>query len=234
MGKVPDWLANARGKWQFQGKSRPDFAEVPKDGQTSVWDFPRPPAIVPVRQLVSVFHDDSCIAETTNALAICETASPPTYYIPYHDIQRQLLIPIPKKKSLCEWKGSADYWALKSAPQQAIGWSYENPFHPFESLVHHIAFYPQQLNCFVGKSSRPLEKKTLQEPYLTVEQVRLAASAWITAQQVKPSLQYRFFQKVVDVITYRQNRNRDSRVSHWKTTIKKMEALVGRLSFLTC
>jgi len=62
-------------------------------------------------------------------------------------------------------------------------------------------------------------------PYLTVEQVRLAASAWITAQQVKSSVQYRFFQKVVDVITYRQNRNRDWRVSHWKTSIKKLKAL---------
>lgn len=77
----------------------------------------------------------------------------------------------------------------------------------------------------MGKSSNPLEKKTLQELYLTVEQVRLAASAWITVQQVKPSVQYRFFQKIVDVIAYRQNRNRDSRVSNWKTSIKKLEVL---------
>ena len=77
----------------------------------------------------------------------------------------------------------------------------------------------------MGKFSNPLEKKTLQDPYLTVEQVRLASSAWITAQQVKPSVQYHFFQKITDVITYRQNRNRDSRVSHWKTTIKKLKAV---------
>ena len=77
----------------------------------------------------------------------------------------------------------------------------------------------------MGKSNNLLEKKTLQDPYLTVEQVRLAASAWITSQQVKPSVQYRFFQKIIDVIIYRQNRNRDSRVSHWKTAIKELEAL---------
>ena len=76
----------------------------------------------------------------------------------------------------------------------------------------------------MGKSSRPLEKKTLQKPYLTVEQVRLAASAWITAQQVKPSVQYQFYQKIIDTIVYHQNRNRDSRVSHWKTAIKKLKA----------
>ena len=80
-------------------------------------------------------------------------------------------------------------------------------------------------NCFAGKFNNPLEKKTLKEPYLTIEQVRLAASAWITAQKVKPSVQYHFFQKVVDVITYHQIRNRDARVSHWKKTIKKLEAL---------
>ena len=60
---------------------------------------------------------------------------------------------------------------------------------------------------------------------MTVEQVRLAASAWITAQQVKPSVQYHFFQKVVDVIMYRQIRNRDARVSHWKKTRKELKAL---------
>ncbi len=77
----------------------------------------------------------------------------------------------------------------------------------------------------MDKSSNPLEKKTLQKPYLTIEQVRLAASAWITAQQIRPLVQYQFFQRTVDVITYHQNRNRDSRVSHWKTSIKKLKAL---------
>ena len=75
------------------------------------------------------------------------------------------------------------------------------------------------------KYSKSGEKKTLKQRYLTVEQIRLAASAWITAQQVKVSSQCHFLQKIADVIMYYQIRNRDSRVSHWKKTIKKLEAL---------
>jgi hypothetical protein len=37
---------------------------------------------------------------------------------------------------------------------------------------------------------------------------------WITVQQVKPFVQYHFIQKIIEVITYRQTCNRDSRVSH--------------------
>jgi hypothetical protein len=42
---------------------------------------------------------------------------------------------------------------------------------------------------------------------------------------VKPFVQYHFIQKIIEVITYRQTRNRDSRVSHWKKAIRKLEAL---------
>ena len=77
----------------------------------------------------------------------------------------------------------------------------------------------------MDKSSKSLEKKTLKQLYLIVEQVRLAASAWITAQQIKISVQYHFFQKIADVIMYHQKRNRDSRVSHWKKRMKELENL---------
>jgi len=39
----PDPLALARAQWRWRGKYRPPFADVPKQGQLSVWDFPRPP-----------------------------------------------------------------------------------------------------------------------------------------------------------------------------------------------
>jgi hypothetical protein len=32
--------------WQHTGQKRPDFALEPGPGQESVWDYPRPPAIV--------------------------------------------------------------------------------------------------------------------------------------------------------------------------------------------
>lgn len=149
--EIPNWLSKARDKWTFNGTTRPPFAEEPKEGQVSVWDFPRPPAIEKVTEEISIFSGDKCLALTKGALAICETASPPTYYIPIQDVELQHLLKMPGKKSLCEWKGTAGYWALWGSPNLAIGWSYAHPFPPFEALQQHIAFYPQHLNCFIGK-----------------------------------------------------------------------------------
>ncbi|KQC34589.1 hypothetical protein AAU57_09090 [Nonlabens sp. YIK11] len=121
----------------------------PKEGQRSVWDFPRPPAIEKVAKEVVVKYQGKTIAATQKALAVLETASPPTYYIPQEDIDMELLEQIPNRSSFCEWKGEATYWTLKENNIRRIAWSYTNPFPEFEDLKHHLAFYPQHLDCFV-------------------------------------------------------------------------------------
>lgn len=146
---IPDWLLKSRESWQHRGQQRPEFAEPTDAGQLSVWDFPRPPALKAVTQKLKVFFQNDRIFETTNGLAILETASPPTYYIPLMDIETTLLLPMPNKNSICEWKGKAQYWTLRKNPGSVVAWSYENPFPPYESLKGHMAFYPQQLSCFV-------------------------------------------------------------------------------------
>ena len=42
----PDYLKLARAQWRWRGLDRPPFAENPKQGQVSVWDFPRPPELI--------------------------------------------------------------------------------------------------------------------------------------------------------------------------------------------
>ena len=154
--KLPDWLLKARNKWQFNGQKRPPFAHEPRKGQVSVWDFPRPPAIEKVHQEITIYSGDVCIAKTTNAYAVMETAHPPSYYLPSSDVDQKLLVQLPNKESLCEWKGAATYWALKTAPLKAIAWSYAKPFFEFEAITNHFAFYPQYFDCFVGdEKARP-------------------------------------------------------------------------------
>lgn len=148
--KVPEWLLKSRGKWQYTGKQRPPFAEEPQPGQRSVWDFPRPPALVPVQKKIAVKIDGLTLANSSGALELQETASPPTYYLPPEDVDFNLLIPLSTGTSLCEWKGEANYWALKSNAQKAIAWSYSKPFAPYTRLQGYFAFYPQYLDCFVN------------------------------------------------------------------------------------
>lgn len=147
--KVPEWLKKSREGWSNTGSKRPLFAEIPKAGQRSVWDFPRPPVIEKVTNPVLVRYQSHVLAESEKALSVLETASPPTYYIPNSDIDTSLLVKMEGKTSMCEWKGSATYWALKDNPGKPVAWSYPNPFPEFEALKEHLAFYPQNLECFV-------------------------------------------------------------------------------------
>nr|WP_298998832.1 DUF427 domain-containing protein [uncultured Allomuricauda sp.] len=145
--KDQEWLKKAREHWKYRGDKRPPFAVVPEKGQRSVWDFPRPPVIEDVAKHVTIGHQSVVLADSKSALAVLETASPPTYYIPEQDVEMSMLIQIPKKTSFCEWKGSAAYWALTGNTNKLIAWSYTKPFSEFDRLRNHLAFYPHFLDC---------------------------------------------------------------------------------------
>ena len=137
--------------WQYRGQKRPSFAEEPGPGQESVWDYPRPPAIVVDQRRVEVRRGNLIIADSRQNYRILETASPPTFYIPPHNVRIQLLELLPKS-SLCEWKGAAQYWLLRDPPgsQHSIGWCYPTPNPPFEAIAGYFSFYPSLVECFVG------------------------------------------------------------------------------------
>ncbi|MCB0447984.1 MAG: DUF427 domain-containing protein [Gelidibacter sp.] len=169
---LPDWVLKARSKWEYRGNVRPPFAIEPKPGQLSVWDFPRPPAVKPVKNIVSVYDGKSLITETKNALMVLETGNPPTYYIPPKDVNIELLTQM-EKTSWCEWKGKARYWALKENPDQAIAWDYPVPFPEYKLLANYLSFYPHNFQCFVG------------DEQITPQDSKIYAG-WITKDLVGP------------------------------------------------
>jgi uncharacterized protein (DUF427 family) len=135
--------------WRYSGQKRPDFAQTPGPGQESVWDYPRPPVIVPDDRLVEVRHGPIRIASSNRARRVLETASPPTIYLPPQDIDWNLLRPV-DGRSVCEWKGVAEYWGLKSDPAaDAVGWRYPNPTAAFKKIRDYVCFYPARLDCFI-------------------------------------------------------------------------------------
>ncbi len=150
MAKLPSWARAGRGGWRHTGAERPAFAEEPGPGQESVWDYPRPPRLVPDARRVRVRAGDLLIADTTRALRVCETASPPTFYLPPEDVAMQHLEPAPGA-SRCEWKGEARYWSVVTAAGrlETCGWSYPDPFPEFDWLRGYFSFYPARLACSV-------------------------------------------------------------------------------------
>ncbi len=154
---------------------RSPSAVTPGPGQRSVWDFPRPPVIEPVPDRVLVRFGGSIVADTTRAVRVCETASPPTYYIPFADVAPGALVPA-AGESFCEWKGRARYWSVITSQREArkAAWSYPNPTPPFTALSDRVAFYAGRMDaCQVG-------------PHLVVPQPGGFYGGWITPEFTGP------------------------------------------------
>jgi len=143
-------LERARAQWHWRGKDRPAFADVPKQGQVSVWDFPRPPELVRDEREIEVWWGETLVARTLGAWAVRETSHPPTFYLPLTDVKVTLLRPA-GRGSFCEWKGPALYWDLidgeRHLPQ--VAWGYPKPLAGAEPLAECIAFYAHHLACRV-------------------------------------------------------------------------------------
>ena len=157
MTSTPDWLATARDAWTWRGATRPPFAEVPGPGQISVWDFPRPPRLVQDTREVVVRWGDAEVARTQRAWLVLETAHPPSFYLPWDDVNRHLL-QAAAGGSFCEWKGPARYWSLVHGRERlpGVAWSYPQPLPGAEALANCVAFYPAALDCRVdGQPVRP-------------------------------------------------------------------------------
>ena len=112
----------------------------------SVWDYPRPPRVEPTAERVEVSLGTRQIAETARALRVLETSHPPTYYIPFEDIEMASLT-ASTATSWCEFKGRAHYW--DAAGIRSVGWSYPEPSRGYEKLREHLAFYPGRVRARV-------------------------------------------------------------------------------------
>ncbi len=161
---IPTWLDAARSHWSWRGQARPPFAVAPGPGQVSVWDFPRPPRLAADAREVVIYWGDVQVARTSTAVLVLETAHPPSFYIPWADVNRALLQPSPGN-SFCEWKGPASYWSLVNATHSlpGVAWSYPKPLKGgidgdgitsdspgVQALADCMAFYPANLTCTVN------------------------------------------------------------------------------------
>jgi len=145
-----NWLEAARAHWNWRGQSRPPFAVVPGPGQVSVWDFPRPPQLLQDKREVVIRWGGQQVARSSRAVLVLETSHPPSFYIPWDDVDRALLRP-GSGNSFCEWKGPASYWSLVSAVRSLpnVAWSYPKPLAGAEAIAGCVAFYPADIECSV-------------------------------------------------------------------------------------
>jgi uncharacterized protein (DUF427 family) len=123
----------------------------PGPGQESVWDYPRPPAVVPSDEHVVVEHAGVTVADTHRSIRILETSQPPAYYLPPDDVDLDLLVAT-TTRTFCEWKGTAEYRTVRVGEVEAVdaAWLYTRPAPRYASITGYLAFYPRRVDaCWV-------------------------------------------------------------------------------------
>jgi uncharacterized protein (DUF427 family) len=121
--------------------------EVPGPGQESVWDYPRPPALLPSTQHVQVVLGGEVVADTHASYRVLETSHPPTYYLPVEDFAAGALR-ASDGTSFCEWKGVAAYFDLAAGgrTERRVAWGYPDPTPEYLALLDHVALYPGRVD----------------------------------------------------------------------------------------
>ena len=114
----------------------------------NVWDYPRPPALVPCDRRVRLELGGMPIADSTRALRVLETSHPPTVYVPAGDVAAGVLHPAGQGSS-CEWKGRAAYYDVTAGGRTVAraAWSYPAPTARFAALADHVSFYPARVDA---------------------------------------------------------------------------------------
>jgi len=113
-----------------------------------VWDYPRPPAVVPCDRRVRVVLDGIALAESARALRVLEASHPPTIYVPPADVRADHLVPAAARPTWCEFKGAARYLdaIVNGRRTESIAWSFRDPAPGYKGLRDHVAFYPGRVD----------------------------------------------------------------------------------------
>lgn len=139
--------------WKYDGVTKPRFAIKPTKHQQSVWDYPRPPALVADDREILVAFKGQILAKSNTAIKVLETAGAPTFYLPPHDVCVDLLEEV-TGNSFCEWKGLASYYRIRGeSSHQACCWVYREPNNTFHAIRGFYSFYPAAVDCYIDEQS---------------------------------------------------------------------------------
>ncbi len=122
--------------------------DVDRAKTESVWDYPRPPTVIPSSERVVIELDGEVVVDTRRSLRVLETSHPPVYYIPGEDFVSGLLRPV-ARTTWCEFKGSASYFDVVTPGGRVVpraAWHFPHPTSGYEALVGHVAVYPGRMD----------------------------------------------------------------------------------------
>src|ERR1700719_1157943 len=93
------------------------------------------------------------IADTREALTLCEAHYPAVQYIPRKDVDMTLLART-DRSTYCPYKGNASYFSIPVGGERSVDavWSYETPYAAVAGIKDHLAFYPDRVGAIEIRS----------------------------------------------------------------------------------
>ena len=86
------------------------------------------------------------IADTRDALTLCEADYPAVQYIPREDVDLSQLKRT-DHATYCPYKGDCNYYSVSVGGKKSVNaaWTYENPYPAVAQIKGHVAFYPDRV-----------------------------------------------------------------------------------------
>jgi uncharacterized protein (DUF427 family) len=119
-----------------------------------VFTHPRDPYtridILPSSRHVRVEIDGVTVAESASPKLLFETGLPTRYYLPKTHVRLDLLTHT-DSETHCPYKGTAEYWSVKTGEtvHEDIAWSYATPLPESLGIAGLIAFYDEKVDIYV-------------------------------------------------------------------------------------
>lgn len=86
---------------------------------------------------VRIYSGNTLIADTENAIELCERGYPDRYYIPREDVAMSMLS-MSSTVTHCPFKGDTVYYSLDTIAD--VAWSYGQPNEEMKAIAGHLAF----------------------------------------------------------------------------------------------
>jgi uncharacterized protein (DUF427 family) len=96
---------------------------------------------------VEVFVNDEKVADSRRPLMLLETGLPTRFYLPKMDIRLDLL-ERSDAHTACPYKGTADYWDVRTEKglAEAIVWGYERPIPEIPRIAGRLCFFNEKVD----------------------------------------------------------------------------------------
>lgn len=104
-----------------------------------------------VKVTAQVGGETVTLAETGRPTVVSETGLPNRLYLPADDVRFDLLEPS-ETRTICPYKGTAEYWSLRDGDRTVadVAWAYPHPLEDAAKLAGHVCFLHDDVTVEVG------------------------------------------------------------------------------------